>query len=71
MSAQSAQIAWACALSRAMAAVAIAQISAQSISSAMHLVIILTSVSCKQDAAQWLHATAQALQASMQALYIG
>ena len=69
MSAQSAQIALAWALPRAMAAAANAQIWAQSISSSMHLAIILTSVSCKQEIAQWLQATAQALQASMQALY--
>ena len=69
MSAQSAQIALAWVLPRAMTAAANVQIWAQSMSSAMHLAIILTSVSCKQEAAQWLQATAQALQASMQALY--
>jgi hypothetical protein len=55
-------------LARAMAAAASAQICAQSISIAMQRAIILTSGSCRQDAAQWLHAIAQALQASMQAL---
>jgi hypothetical protein len=61
-------MAWACSLSRDIAAAANAHIAAQSMSSAMHRAIILTSCSCKQDAAQWLQATAQMLQASMQAL---
>lgn len=69
MSAQSVQIALAWALPRAMAAAASAQIWAQSMSSAMHLAITLTSVSCRQEVAQWLQATAQVLHASMQALY--
>jgi hypothetical protein len=61
-------MAWACSLSRAIAAAANAHIAAQSMSSAMHRAIILMSSSCKQDAAQWLQATAQLLQASIQAL---
>jgi hypothetical protein len=69
MSAQSAQIALAWTVSRAIAATASAQICEQSISKAMHLTIILTSVSCKQEIAQWLQAMAQALQASIHALY--
>jgi hypothetical protein len=35
----------------------------------MHLAIIFTSSSARQDAAQWLQATAQALHASMQSVY--
>jgi len=61
-------MAFACSLSRAIAAAAKAHIAAQSMSSAMQRAIIFTSVSSKQDAAQWLQLVAQALQASMQAL---
>jgi hypothetical protein len=51
-----------------MYAVASRQISAQSMSSAMQRAIFWTSFSRRQEEAQWLHATAQALQASMQDL---
>lgn len=68
MSAQRAQIAFACWLFLAIAAAASAQMPAQSMSSAMQAAIFFTSGSCRQAAAQWLQATAQALQASIQAL---
>jgi hypothetical protein len=61
-------MAWACSLSRDIDPAANAHIAAQSMSSAMHRAIMLTSSSFKQDAAQRLHATAQLLQASTQAL---
>jgi hypothetical protein len=53
-------------LPRAMYDAASRQMDAQSMSSAMHCAIALTSCSCKQDAAQRSHASAQALHASMQ-----
>ena len=52
MPAHSAQMAFACSLPRAMAAAANWQAAAQSMSSAMHLAIIWTSGSFRQDAAQ-------------------
>jgi hypothetical protein len=57
----------ACSLPRAIAAAANWQAAAQSMSSAMHLAIMATSVSFRHEAAQWLHAVAQPLQASMHA----
>jgi hypothetical protein len=69
MSAQSLQIAVAYSLSLAMAAAANWQIAAQSMSRAMQRAIVLTSLSFRHEAAQWLHATAQLLQASMQSIY--
>jgi hypothetical protein len=65
-SAQAAQIARAFSLPRAMAAAATAHSSAQSMSRAMQRAIIFTSSSCRQAAAQWLHAVAQSRQARMQ-----
>ena len=61
-------MAFACSLSRAIAAAAKAHIAAQSMSSAMQRAITLTSVSFKQDTAQWLQLVTQALHASIQAL---
>ena len=52
MSAHSAQMAFACSLPRPMAAAANWQAAAQSMSSAMHLAIIWTSGSFRQEAAQ-------------------
>jgi hypothetical protein len=52
MDAHKAQIALACGLFRAMAAAANWQAAEQSKSSAMHLAIIFTSSSRRQDAAQ-------------------
>jgi hypothetical protein len=59
MSAQAVHSSRAFSLPRAIAAAARAQISAQSMSSAMQRAIILTSFSCRQALAQWLHAAAQ------------
>jgi hypothetical protein len=56
--AHAAHIAFADSLARAIAAAATAQMSAQSMSSAMHRAIILTSCSWRQDEAQWLQASA-------------
>lgn len=56
------------ALLRDMTEAAKEQACAQSISSAMQRAIILTSDSCKHEAAQSLQATKQALHASIQAL---
>ena len=67
MSAHSAQMALACSLPRAIAPAAKLQAAAQSMSIAMQRAIILTSSSTKHDTAQWLQATTQAWQASMQA----
>jgi hypothetical protein len=71
MSAQTRQIALAKSLPRAIAAAASWQMAAQSMSSAMQRAIIFTSGSFRQALAQWLHAMAQALQASMQAAWVG
>jgi len=68
-SAHALQIVLAFSLPRAIAGAATAQIWAQSMSSAIHRAIIFTSGSCRHEAAQWLHAMAQALQASMQAAW--
>jgi hypothetical protein len=65
ISAHSLQMALAWALPRAIAAAASWQIAAQSISSAMHLVIAFTSSSARHEAAQWLQAVAHSLHASM------
>jgi hypothetical protein len=70
MSAQSLQIAVAYSLPLAIAAAATWHIAAQSMSSATQRAIIRTSLSFRQEAAQWLHATAQLLQASMQSAYL-
>ncbi len=54
---------------RSRAAAASWQMAAQSMSRAMHFAIIFTSSSAKQAAAQWLHAIAHALHASMHWAY--
>ncbi len=69
MSAHTLQMAWACSLPLAMAPDANLQISAQSMSSAMHRAIIFTSDSCRQAVEQWLQAIAHWSHASMQELY--
>jgi hypothetical protein len=60
VSAHSLHIATASSLPRAIAPAAKVQIAAQSMSLAMQRAIAVTSGSCKQAAAQWLHAVAQA-----------
>ena len=65
-SAQNLHISPASSLLPAMSATAVEQTCAQSMSSAMQRVIILTSGSWRQDAAQCWQATTQALQAAMQ-----
>ena len=67
MSAHSLQIAVAYSLPLAIAAAASWHIAAQSMFRAMQRAIVFTSLSFRHEAAQWLHATAQVLQASMQA----
>lgn len=57
--AQKAQKTLALSLARLMADAATSQAWAQSMSSAMQRAIILTSCSCRQDAAQWLQLSAQ------------
>lgn len=66
MSAHSRQIAVAYSLPLAIAAAASWHIAAQSMSRATQRAIILASLSFRHEAAQWLHAIAQMLQASMQ-----
>lgn len=64
--AQTPHIAAACSEPRAISPTAVRHAAAQSMSSAMQRAIACTSGSRRQALAQWSHASAQALQASMQ-----